>query len=75
MIRIEIQPDYAELYGINAANLPEPAVGESFISYMKRSRIGREEDILLVVGGVSKPLSYILSDGDTVKVYPMVASG
>lgn len=75
MIRIEIQPDYAELYGIDAASLPEPVAGESFRSYMERSRIGREEDILLVVGGVSKPFSYVFSDGDTVKIYPMAASG
>lgn len=74
-IRIEIQPDYAELYGIDAAALPVPVAGESFKNYMKRSRLGKEEDILVVVNGVSKPLTYVFSDGDAVKIYPMAASG
>lgn len=73
-IRIEIQPDYAELYGV-AASLPEPLDGEDFRSYVKRVGLGKEEDILLVVGGVSKPFSYVFRDGDNVKIYPMAASG
>lgn len=74
-VKIEIQPDYAELYGVGAAGLPEPLEGEDFRSYIKRSGLGKEEDILLVVGGVSKPLSYVFRDGDIVKIYPMAASG
>lgn len=74
-VRIELQPDYAELYGIDAASLPPPAAGESFKSYMKRFGLGKEEDILLVVNGVSKPLTYIFSDGDDIRIYPMAASG
>lgn len=74
-IRIEIQPDYAELYGIDAGRVPEPAAGESFKDYMKRSCLGKEEDILLVVDGVSKPLSYVFREGEHIKIYPMAASG
>lgn len=72
---LEIQPDYAELYGIDAADLPEPVAGESFRSYLERSGLGREEDILLVVDGVSKPFSYVFYGGEKVKIYPMAAGG
>lgn len=75
VVRIEIHPDYAGLYGIDAVSLPEPLAGEDFRSYIKRSGLGKEEDILLVVGGASKPFSYVFRDGDTVKIYPMAASG
>lgn len=75
MIRIEIQQDYAELYGIDADRLPKPAAGERFKDYMKRAGLGKEEDILLVVDGVSKPLSHIFSEGEGIKIYPMAASG
>lgn len=74
-IRIEIQQDYAKLYRIDSDKLPEPVAGESFRDYMKRSGLGREEDILLVAGGVSKPLSYVFRDGEDVVVYPLAASG
>lgn len=74
-IRIEVQQDYAELYGIDADKLPEPSVGESFIDYMKRAGLGKEEDILLVVDGVSKPLSHVFREGEGIKIYPMAASG
>lgn len=74
-VRLEIQPDYAELYGVDAASLPEPLAGEDFRGYIKRSGLGKEEDILLVVGGVSKPFSYVFHDGDEIKIYPMAASG
>lgn len=74
-IKIEIQQDYAELYGINVDRLPEPAAGESFRDYMKRSGLGKEEDVLLVVDGVSKPLSHVFSEGEGIKIYPMAASG
>lgn len=74
-VKIEIQPDYALLYGVSSVGLPEPLEGEDFRSYIKRAELGKEEDILLVVGGVSKPLSYVFRDGDAIKIYPMAASG
>lgn len=74
-VTIEIYPDYAELYGIDISRLRLPEVGESARDYIERARLGKEEDILFVVNGASKPSSYIFRDGDAVKIYPLAASG
>lgn len=74
-VTIEIYRDYAELYGIDAAALPAPRAGESVLEYIVRAGLGKEEDILAVVNGVSKPVSYILRDDDALKIYPLAASG
>lgn len=74
-ISIEIYQDYAKLYNIDAATLSAPLAGESVLEYIVRAGLGKEEDILTVVNGVSKPVSYILKDGDVLKIYPLAASG
>lgn len=74
-VTLEIYRDYAELYGVDAAALPAPQAGESVLEYIVRAGLGKEEDILSVVNGVSKPVSYILRDGDALKIYPLAASG
>lgn len=74
-VTIEIYQDYAELYGIDTAALPPPLAGESVLEYIARAGLGKEEDILAVVNGVSRSVSYILKDGDALKIYPLAASG
>ena len=74
-ITIEIHSDYTELYGISAAGLTQPRCGESVSEYAKRASLGKEEDMLIIVGGRSKPMSYRFKDGDVVKIYPLAASG
>lgn len=74
-VTIEIYRDYAELYGIATAGLPAPRAGERVLEYIVRAGLGKEEDILAVVNGVSKPASYIIRDGDELKIYPLAASG
>lgn len=73
-VTIEIYPDYAELYGVDIGALPAPSAGESVGGYIKRAGLGKE-DILAVVNGASKPAAYIFRDGDSIKIYPMAASG
>lgn len=74
-VTIEIYQDYSDLYSIDAAALPAPQAGESVLEYIVRSGLGKEEDILAVVNGASRSVSYILRDGDALKIYPLAASG
>lgn len=74
-VTIEIYPDYAELYDVDTETLPAPLAGESVLQYIVRARLGKEEDILAVVNGASRSVSYILRDGDALKIYPLAASG
>lgn len=74
-VTVEIYKDYADLYDIDAASLPASLAGESVSEYIFRAGLGKEEDILAVVNGASRSLSYILRDGDALKIYPLAASG
>ena len=50
-MELKIRPEYAGLYGIDVSLMPMPKVGESIRDYVKRSGLGKEEDILPVVNG------------------------
>lgn len=74
-MELKIRPEYAGLYGIDVSLMPMPKVGESIRDYVKRSGLGKEEDILAVVNGRAKSWDYILSESDVIEIYPMAASG
>lgn len=75
MIRLEIRPEYADLYNIVEESLPLPSAGETIRDYVVRSGLGKEENILPVVNGRARPWNCRLSDDDVLEIYPMAASG
>ncbi|MDD4160788.1 MAG: hypothetical protein PHO18_07570 [Synergistaceae bacterium] len=74
-MQLDIRPEYAEIYDIDTGSLPIPREGESIREYIMRASLGKEEDILAVVNGLSKPWSYRFSEGDIIEIYPMLAGG
>lgn len=74
-MELKIRLEYAGLYGIDVSLMPMPKVGESIRDYVKRSGLGKEEDILPVVNGRAKSWDYTLSESDVIEIYPMAASG
>ncbi|MDL2297874.1 hypothetical protein LJC40_01825 [Synergistaceae bacterium OttesenSCG-928-D05] len=74
-VRIVITPHFSELYGVRESALPAPLSGESVREYIVRAGLGKEEDILPVVGGRAKSFDYRFEENDEVTIYPMAASG
>ena len=74
-VRLTIAAHYQELYGVDGKNAPAPRAGESIRAYIARAGLGREEDILPVVGDSAQPFGYCLKEGDELTIYPLAASG
>ena len=74
-MELKIRPEYAGLYGIDVSLMPMPKVVESIRDYVKRSGLGKEEDILPVVNGRARPWNYAFSESDVIEIFPMAASG
>ncbi len=74
-MNLRVRPEYTEIYGIDISLLSMPKTGESIRDYVKRSGLGKEENILAVVNGRAKQWNYMFSDSDDIEIYPMAASG
>ena len=74
-VRLTITEHYKELYGVDEKKIPPPNEGETIRAYIARAGLGKEEDILPVVGDRAKPFNYKLKAGDELTVYPLAASG